>query len=335
MWKFSRVSKLAVRYLTAMLVLAAAIVGTRFLARVETPATPAPPVTESPPAGKKPDDTPVQSDKRKPSVVASTALPPAEAPLMDIYADLQARANRGDAIAAARLYRDLNHCAISRRLGWENTQFPTDLASANIETMKPWELDGYAMQLDAARAWDETVKLLKSSCAGVDDATLANLASSIARAAQLGDADARACYLARGPGLDSRGFLAHPEQVEAYRSNASALIDAGIAAGDWKTVDLLRQAYAPEAPGMLASLLGTDSAKQYRYLKLLRMGQSADANASRVERIDQQLAASVEGLTPAQLADADAWVQETWQKHYAAAPPATSTEAWEPCAFPL
>ena len=63
------------------------------------------------------------------------------------------------------------------------------------------------------------------------------------RAAILGDADARDCYVNRGPNLDKGTLIKHPEWLQTYTREVTVLIDAAIADGDWKMVDMLQYAY--------------------------------------------------------------------------------------------
>ena len=48
---------------------------------------------------------------------SATVLPPPGTPLAEIFGELKARADAGDAAAASRLFQDLQQCAEAQRLG--------------------------------------------------------------------------------------------------------------------------------------------------------------------------------------------------------------------------
>ena len=257
-------------------------------------------------------------------------LPPAETPLKDIFAELQARASAGDKAAATRLYRDLSHCSRLRNVDQDYSRMTDETLSADPETMDPELLDNYQVQLEAIENNRRVLGRMQEMCAGVSDEMYGNLVSSIRRAAELGDAEARACYLGRGPAFDLRNSIAHPETFQAYRDGAPALAEAGLAAGDWKTVDLLIGAYQPGSDTLLSGVLGSDSYRYYRYLKLRSLGTGPSAG----DALGRQLASAAAALTPSQLADADAWAQETFRRDFHDAAAADAQPAGGLCDFP-
>lgn len=268
--------------------------------------------------------------KRVAAKDASLSLPPADAPLKDVFSELQARANAGEKAAATRLYRDLNHCVRLRGIGREYLRMTDETLGQNPGEMDSGQLDNYQAQLEAIENNRHVLGKMQENCAGVSDAMYASLVPNLQRAAELGDADARACYLSRGPLFDMRNSAAHPEWFDAYRDHARTLIDAGIAAGDWKVVDILRGAYEPGSASPLAGLLGSDPYQYYRYLKLFRAGAGQGGGAG----LDRQLADAAADLTPAQLGDADAWASQTFSKSFQGRSPDSANGQSDACLFP-
>lgn len=255
-------------------------------------------------------------------------LPPVNAPLKDTFADLQARADAGDAAAASRLLRDVNRCNRLRGSEWKNVGASDELTGAKTENMTPEQLRTYQFLLDAMELRQRAVGETQKLCADAGKDVLDSLVPNIAQAARLGDEDARACYLGRGPLYDSRSLLEHPESLQSYRDDATSMVEAGLAAGDWRVVDLLQQAYEPGAQGLLAGVVGTDPVQHYRYLKLYRLG----AEQHRIAQLDRQLASAAANLTPAQLADADEWAQSNLP-NFRGPSTAGTPQGWDACAF--
>ncbi|MGH8083192.1 MAG: hypothetical protein ACREP7_21615 [Lysobacter sp.] len=256
-------------------------------------------------------------------------LPPPATPLKTSYAELQARANGGDADAASRLLRDLDRCNRLRGSQWKNDGATNDLTRKTTEGMSAAQLRTYQMQLDAMELRQQALRKNQELCAGVDDKLLDTLVPNIAQAARLGDPQARSCYLDRGPLYDARTLVRHPESMQAYRSGASALIDRGLATGDWRIVDLLQQAYEPGSQNLLSGLIGSDPVQHYRYLKLYRLG----AEPHRVAQLDQQLASTAANLSAAQVAQADDWAQTTLRSNFKDESTHTTPPGWDACEF--
>lgn len=281
--------------------------------------------TEAPPssAGKK-----RRSEK---TARAGGSLPPPFAPLTEIFSDLQTRANAGDVEAATRLYRDLSLCNRSGETTSAISRMSDEVLGANLKTMDPMRLQYFQNELDSVELNAQALQNLNRLCDGVGEEMFDRLIPNLRKAAELGESYARACYLQRGPSYDMRSLTREPALLETYRGEVSSLIEAGVADGDWRVVDVLRDAYQPGSRSLLGGMLGADAEQYYRYLKLYRLG----AEPYRVEQIEQELAAAAKALTPAQLADADGWAQDTFQQKFQGS---TSTEqtipGWDPCSFP-
>ncbi|MGO1070955.1 hypothetical protein [Lysobacter sp. CA199] len=256
-------------------------------------------------------------------------LPPPNAPLKDSYARLQARANGGDKDAASRLLRDLDRCNRLRGSQWKNDGATSELTGKSTDGMSAAQLRTYQLQLDAMQLRQQAVRNHQALCAGVDDKLLDTLVPNLAQAARLGDAQARACYLERGPLYDARSLIRHPESLQSYRNATSALIDGGLAAGDWRVVDLLQQAYEPGSQQLLAGLIGSDPVQHYRYLKLYRLG----AEPHRVAQLDRQLATATANLSAAQVAQADDWAQTALRQNFKDPSTQATPQGWDACEF--
>lgn len=256
------------------------------------------------------------------------SMPPLGTPLKTVYAQLQAQANAGDGRAAARLLRDLNRCSRLRASEWSTMRNAGELTEHKTEGLNAAQLRTYQALLESAEIRQRDLEEGRTLCAGVGDEILDTLNANLAQAARLGDADARACYLSRGPLYDQRGLLKQPAALGAYRREATALIETGLKAGDWRVVDLLQSAYEPGAQSLLAGLVGADVYSHYRYLKLYRLG----AESFRAAQIDRQLALAAANLSPAQRAEADEWAQTTLRENFNGASTAGTPQGWDACA---
>lgn len=263
------------------------------------------------------------------SIAKGSALPSPSMPLKSTFAELQARADAGDADAAKRLVRDLDRCSRLRAVEWKNSGTTSDLLDKKTEGMGAAQLRTYQVLLDAMELRQQNARKDRELCAGVSDRMLDTLVANIAQAARLGDEDARACYLGQGPLYDVRSLLKRPELLRSYRNDVSAMIETGLAAGDWKVVDLLQQAYEPGSQSLLAGMVGSDPVQHYRYLKLYRLG----AEQYRAAKLDQRIAAIAASLPPEKVYDADRWAQAAFKESFSGSSTAATPMGWDACAF--
>jgi hypothetical protein len=259
-------------------------------------------------------------------------MPPPFEPLTEVFDDLQTRANAGDVEAATRLYRDLSLCKGSQETISALVRSSDEVMGAKLDTMEPTRLQYFQNELDSVELNQQALQNLHRLCEGIGEGALDRLIPNLRKAAELGESYARACYLQRGPSYDMRALTREPALLETYRGDVSSLIETGMADGDWRVVDVLRDAFQPGSRSMLGGMLGADAQQYYRYLKLYRLG----AEPYRVPQIEQDLATAAKSLTPAQLADADGWAQDTFQQKFHGS--GSSTEqtipGWDPCSFP-
>lgn len=317
------------RTLAMAAVVVAAIVGAYFAGRAGRPAVRASPSIQTTMPTSAAQAAEAASSDRLPTATPGGLMPVAGAPLKDSFARLQARANAGDADAASRLVRDLDRCNRLRGSQWKHADATDALTRRSTEGMSAAQLRTYQALLDSMALRQQAVSKDQALCDGVSQQMLDTLVPNIAQAAKLGDKQARACYLDRGPLYDAHSLLRHPESLRAYRSAASAMIQSGLDAGDWRVVDLLRQAYEPGSNSLLAGVLGNDPVQHYRYLKLYRLG----AESHRADGLDRQLAPIASTLSPAQIAEADAWAQTELRTRFRDASTQTTPTGWDACAF--
>ena len=259
-------------------------------------------------------------------------MPPRSARLRDAFKDLQSRADAGDAAAATRLYRDLGVCARLAMVATGIEGVRREVLGDRVETSDLAQLEDYRLQLDAVEKNKQNMRKLADYCESVDQGMLDALVPNLRKAARLGEEHARSCYLARGPAFDGRALVRHPEWIEAYRSSVSSLVDEGLRAGDWRVVDILRDAYRPGADGMLSGVLGTDPVLHYRYLRLYRLG----AQPHRVAELDRQLEDAAARITAEQRSTAELWARSTFIQAFRNGESTESTvPGWDPCAFPF
>lgn len=264
------------------------------------------------------------------SLMKAKPLPPGDTPLKDAFPELQARADAGELAAAKRLYLDTDLCSRFHGIDVANSRTTGELLDANVDGMDDEQMSDFQVQLAAAQSNKQVIEKFHRLCDGVSDAMFDATLPNLRKAAQLGDESARACYLQRGPNYDPRRLVNHPEWLDAYRAGAATMIDSGIAAGDWKVVDVVRTSLQPDSRGPLAGVLGSDPYQYYRYLKLYRLG----AETYRIDQVEQMLSAAAAELSPAQLADADTWAQTTFQQDFNGSNSTESTvSGWDPCAF--
>jgi len=238
----------------------------------------------------------------------SAPLPPAGAPLAQIYNELEKRAAAGDGDAASRLYQDVRRCAARRNYQNSLTML---LPSLHAKGMNANQLKNQEhLAQDLQRKLD-FVKETQSECEGVSNDQLDSVVPTALQAAQLGDQQALTCYLDSSY-VAMPDLISHPDWLGDFKQNALQLADAAIQQGNWKAVEVLQRAYLGIFATPLSQTTGADPVTRYRYLLLERLGAHGDF-ASRLTRNIDDAAAD---LTPSQLSDADAWAHDTFAQYF-------------------
>lgn len=272
----------------------------------------------------------VANNARKVGSTPTTATAPV-ARLVDDYDALKIKADAGDKTAASELYRKVMACNRSARTQWTNMN---SLTSFNVATSDP-DLDpDVRAKFEAQVAkYADRINTVAQLCDGVTDAIVQSLPAVTLEAAKLGDVDARACYINRGPMADPSAVVNNPSLLADYRTDAEQLIADAMVQGDWRVVDMLQFAYSTRGWQVLSGVTGFDPLAVYRYQRLWRLGIT---DPGRAADYDQVLAASRTPFTPEEIAQADEWARSMFEQSFrnSGDPSATVPASWDACAVP-
>ena len=252
------------------------------------------------------------------STSRSAPLPPPGTPLKDIRADLEARAQAGDAEAASRLFRDTQRCVDVHHI---NAMVP-HMAQRTLDQ----KIDGISP--DAARGrekmlaeYDKQLNFARDNaalCEGLSSADVNQVMPAAMHAALLGDTMAADCYIGSGLYGMPPGLLDHPEWLGDYKQNAVAIANAAIDRGDWSMVPLLSNAYdANFFASLLGQVTGRDPVQAYRLLKLRSLGAT---NSRAADFVNRELAMIGSEIPADAKAAGDAWAQQTFQTAFGSTP---------------
>ena len=233
-------------------------------------------------------------------------------PLRDRYSELKARADANDPAAASALFRDIMDCSFANNM--KKTMPPRALAELERDSSNDTaeELEVHERQLGDMQKTLDFVRKQQARCADFGEAPTDAIMPAMLKAAQLGDQLATRCYL-DSDSLITWNLISHPDWLEDYKNNVLAIAQRGIEHGDWRVVGLLqRSRLGPFKATLLGQILSSDPAAEYRYLKLMRLGSSGDFGAS----LDPMIAVSAQDLSPEQMANADAWSQQTYDNYF-------------------
>jgi len=319
------------RLYVSVALLVALILGLAIGHRVDAPAAPAgaapvttgssssaPPSTQARPAR----FAAARASRSSNTTKIAAPLPPAGTPLKQTIAELEERAEGGDAAAASRLYRDLRQCNRARQSAHEARTLATLAMDNKSGKLSSDDLQRQQRLLASAQEALAFVHDSAALCDGLDNDELSQLVPSSLRAAQLGDAGATSCYLGSMLSMQ-QGLLDHPEWLTDYKENALDLANSAVRRGDWTTVKLLASSYESVFYGeALNQVTGTNLAEAYKYLRLWRLGAPAGSDTG---RLDAQLEQAAMDLPASAVAEGDAWAQETWRKSFAASPQTSPT----------
>lgn len=145
-------------------------------------------------------------------------------------------------------------------------------------------------------------------------------------AAKAGDVDAQVCF---ANGIFS---LTNKDEIDRYVTDARAYLQAGLVRGDWRVVALLAtpvESLNHGGAGMMAGLpmMGSQFTA-YRASRLLQYGAKGDYAAS----VKQDASDAARDLTPAQVANANAWAAQEYQRYFSKAPALEAAPV--PCPVP-
>jgi len=239
---------------------------------------------------------------------ARAPLPPANAPLKSILAELKARADAGDADAASRLFKDMQTCAQVQRL---NQTMPGMANRVLSDSSADAQRSG--RMLDFVQRNLDFTKNNAAMCADLSADDMASLVPATLQAAQLGDSEAANCYV--GANLNNwPGLLNNPQWVQDYQSNALNLANSALQQGDWSMAMLMAQAYGGSSRNLLNQVTGSNPAQAYTYAKLMSLGQPTGSPAS--QRSTNALSNFSSQLTPDQIQAADAQAQQMYQQYF-------------------
>ena len=182
----------------------------------------------------------------------------------------------------------------------------------NDEKPSPGELSAKQM-LESSERILRFIRRNAATCDGLDQKQSIAITPIALKAAQLGDRDARICYLFTMSGNEP-GLLDHPEWLTQYKQNAPFLIESATEEGDWRIVAILRATYAGMTYGLFGQMLGGENrALAYRYLELQRLG----ATGGRAADLDKKIAQEQMQLSASQIADAHEWAQQAYSRYFA------------------
>ncbi len=240
-------------------------------------------------------------------------LPPANAPLKSILAELKARADAGDTDAASRLFRDMQTCAQVQRLNQTMPGIANRVLNDTSTPASPAAAQRSERMLDFVQRNLDFSKSNAAMCADLSAADMAELVPATLQAAQLGDAQAANCYV--GANLNNwPGLLDNPQWVQDYKSNALGLANGAVQQGDWSMAMLMAQAYGGSSRNMLNQITGSNAQQAYTYAKLMSLGQPTGTQQS--QRSTNALGNFSSQLTPAQIQAADQQAQQMYQQYF-------------------
>lgn len=157
----------------------------------------------------------------------------------------------------------------------------------------------------------------KHACTGltIDEAT-ANVYPTLLAAAKLGDVSAAACYASAIAPLpeDKKS----KEDIQAFRTTANEFVNAGIARGDWRFVEIMTHATGSLGHRFdwFGHLVRPSREQGYRYRKLLRLG----ATGTFAGDLDEELAELAAHLSPEIVQAMDAEAQRDYGAHFLNSP---------------
>ncbi|MBS0584092.1 MAG: hypothetical protein JSS42_13420, partial [Proteobacteria bacterium] len=254
-------------------------------------------------------------------------------PLKQIFDELKARADAGDAEAASRLFHDTQQCKHFLRIRRTVPQLAQYALDEKVEGASADQLKSSDAVLGMAQDQLKFLRENASLCNGLSD-DIGNSTLPLAlQAAQLGDAAATDCYVAGGSDMGMpAGLLDHPEWLSEYKKSALPMANAAVENGDWTMVSQLAWAYQRDfASNLLSQATGHDPAMAYRYLKLALLGAPSADRDKGVAMLQSTLNGLAGEISANQKADADTWAQNAYQSYFRTNPNNPSYNSYKAC----
>jgi hypothetical protein len=157
----------------------------------------------------------------------------------------------------------------------------------------------------------------KHACSSVTiESATANVYPTLLAAAILGDTSAAACYASAIAPLPKDEES--QDDIQAFRTTANEFVDAGIARGDWKFVEIMTHATGSLGHRFdwFGHLVRPSREQGYRYRKLLRLA----ATDSLAADLDGELASLAKQLSPETVQAMDEQAQRDYDAHFVNSP---------------
>lgn len=157
----------------------------------------------------------------------------------------------------------------------------------------------------------------KHACSGttIEEAE-SNVYSTLLAAAKLGDMSAAACYASAIAPLPKD--KQSQEDIRAFRTTANEFVNAGIARGDWRFVEIMTHATGSLGHRFdwFGHLVRPNREQGYRYRKLLRLA----ATGILAVDLDEELASLALHLSPETVQAMNAQAQSDYDAHFVNSP---------------
>jgi hypothetical protein len=235
-------------------------------------------------------------------------LPPPGTALAKIYDNLAARARSGDAMAAMRLLMDLQRCS-----GRRNNVFMMNVLDDSLHT-------GHATGNETNAALKPILDGLDATdllCAGITPEQIDRRGDWLRTAALNGDPEAMVCYAAWpndfGPKFLSDAWF---DWMQNWSKEAPEMAAQANAAGQADVVALFQEAYAnnpitgqQNTMYPFGQLVQPDPILYVAYFDLYERLRPNSSGSARAAELAKELA-----LTPAQIAQAQAFADAQWPR---------------------
>jgi hypothetical protein len=165
-----------------------------------------------------------------------SALPPVNAKVSSIFADLVARSARGDSAAACRLSADLAACATNKLAAAAIVGIANDVSQ---------QREG-GVSLDQADSMLSGIEAQSKMCEGVTQEMISH-AYELQKQAAKASPDRYSGWLAANPALDKQNFLSQIESWKDYQVFAKSYYERLLESQDLKDLPLLLVVYAPNS----------------------------------------------------------------------------------------